>query len=326
VHLSKARLSWTILSRANLSGALLSGANLRGANLRGAVLNETNLLGAHLRGADLSGACLNEADLRSAHLRGANLSEADLSGADLRDADLRQAILVNTIITSRTVLTLLRIALTDEQKGAIIFSDEREMAQKNSRAKKSNDYQCLTIELKNEVPWKNEWMAFLLLSIQTAYNNCFYLSRTADKDIEIIKSKLKRKCQVSAPNDLELRITQQHYSLILQYVQYAIENVPQVTTVLSILAALIDVISKNYETVAKRKKSEKNSQKIATEILKNLQKELEQIEISTSNDVVLRDAGKLLFLASKDLLNVLGALRETANIRDILVKMKKVND
>ena len=114
--------------------------------------------------------------------------------------------------------------------------------------------------------------------------------------------------------------------MIIQYINYAIEDVPQVTTVLSILAELIYTISKSYETSTKGNKNEKNSQKTDTEILKNLQKEFERIELSTSNDVVLRDAGKLLFLASKKLLNVLGALSETANIGDILVKMKKADD
>ena len=281
-------------------------------------------------------------------LRKADLSGADLRAADLRDTDLRQAIFENTIVSSRTDLTLFRFALTDEQEAVIIFSDEREVAKNKSRARDLKNYQYLTIEFQDEVPWKNEWLAFLLLSFQTTYNNCFYLSRTEDKDIVIIKSKLERKYQVSAQNDIELKIIQQHSPLIIQYVQYAIENVPQVATVLSTLAALIYVISKSFRTFSEGKKAKKKSQKIDAkirkiqieteekrfalalrqtdyikELMKNLQKDFEQIAISTSNDVVLRYTGKLLFLASKNLLIVLGALKETANIGDILVNMEK---
>ena len=101
------------------------------------------------------------------------------------------------------------------------------------------------------------------------------------------------------------------------------ENVPQVATVLSTLAALICIISKSYKTFTEGKKAKEKSQKIDAEIMKNLQKDLEQRAISTSNNIVLRDTGNLLFLASKNLLIVLGAIKETANIGDILVKMEK---
>ncbi|MFC1883065.1 pentapeptide repeat-containing protein, partial [Thermodesulfobacteriota bacterium] len=376
--LSGANLSRVHLGEANLSEADLSGADLRGANLKGLNLSRTNLKRAHLKGARLSwadlrgvnlsktdlsradlskahlkrtnlrGALLNGADLHGANLRGASLSGADLSGADLKDADLRQAIFVNTIITSRTVLTLLRRALTDEQKSAIIFSDEREIAQKKSSAEKLKNYQYLTIEFQDEVSWKNEWLALLLLSIQTTYNKCFYLSSTEETDIEIIKSKLERNCQVSAQYDIELKIIQQNPPLIIQYVQYANENVPQIAPVLSTLAALINIISKNYKTFAEENKANKKFQKIDAKLWKieneteeksfsfalnqtdyfsemktNLQKDLEQITLSTSNDVVLRATGKLLFLASKNFLIVLGALKETADTGEILAKMDK---
>ena len=346
--LSKARLSWANLRGAHLREAVLSEANLSWVDLSWADLKRADLSKAHLKRANLRGALLNGADLRGAHLRGADLSGADLSGAHLKDADLRQAIFVNTIITSRTVLTLLRRALTYEQKSAIIFSDEREIAQKKSSTEKLKNYQYLTIEFQDEVSWKNEWLALLLLSIQTTYNNCFYLSSTEEKNIEIIKKKLERNCQVSAQNDIELKIIQQHPPLIIQYVQYANENVPQIAPVLSTLAGLINIISKNSKTFTEGNKAKKKIQKIDaeirkieneteekgfayalnqidyfTEMIKDLQKDLEQITLSTSNDVVLRATGKLLFLASKNLLIVLVALKETANIGEILAKMDK---
>ena len=346
--LSKARLSWANLRGAHLREAVLSEANLSWVDLSWADLKRADLSKAHLKRANLRGALLNGADLRGAHLRGTDLSGADLSGAHLKDADLRQAIFVNTIITSRTVLTLLRRALTYEQKSAIIFSDEREIAQKKSSTEKLKNYQYLTIEFQDEVSWKNEWLALLLLSIQTTYNNCFYLSSTEEKNIEIIKKKLERNCQVSAQNDIELKIIQQHPPLIIQYVQYANENVPQIAPVLSTLAGLINIISKNSKTFTEGNKAKKKIQKIDaeirkieneteekgfafalnqtdyfTEMIKDLQKDLEQITLSTSNDVVLRATGKLLFLASKNLLIVLVALKETANIGEILAKMDK---
>jgi uncharacterized protein YjbI with pentapeptide repeats len=348
VHLNKARLNMADLREAQLREADLSEACLGFADLRGAHLKSANFREAQLRKANLKGADLSKAQFKRANLRGADLSGANLKGADLRDADLRQAIFDNTIITSRTVLTLLRFALTDEQKSFIIYSDEKEIEKKKSNSNKLKKYQHLTIEFHDEVSWKNEWLAFLLLSIQTTYNNCFYLSRTEDKDIKIIKKNLERKCQVSAQNDIELKLIQQHSPLIIQYVQYAIENVPQVATVLSTLAELICVISKSFKTFTEGKnardksqkkdarireiqiEAEKNSFALAlrqtgyiSEIRKKLQKDLDRIAISTMNDVVLRDTGKLLFLASKNLLIVLGVIKETANIGDILVKIEK---
>jgi hypothetical protein len=192
----------------------------------------------------------------------ANLSGADLSGAILEDADLRQAIFANTIFTSRTVLTLLRRALTDEQKSAIIFSDEIEMAQKKSVADKLQNYQSLTIEFQNQVSWKNEWLALLLLAIQTTYNNCFYLISTKEEDIEIIKSNRRKK-----------------FAFAINQTDYI------------------------------------------SEIIGDIKKELDHLSLPSANDVVLRATGKLLFLASKNLLIVLGTLKETANIGDMLVKM-----
>ena len=165
----------------------------------------------------------------------------------------------------------------------------------------------------------------MLLSIQTTYNNCFYLSSTEDNDIKTIRKKLERKCQVSAQDDIELKIIQQHSQLILQYAQYSTDNEPQVATALSTLAELICTISKSYKTDTEGKSFALDLQKKdnIAEIMKNLQEDLEQIEISTSNKVVLENSGKLLFLASKSLLNLLGAVKETANIGEILVKMKK---
>jgi len=88
---------------------------------------------------------------------------------------------------------------------------------------------------------------------------------------------------------------------------------------------LICTISKSYKTDTEGKSFALDLQKKdnVAEIMKNLQEDLEQIEISTSNKVVLENSGKLLFLASKSLLNLLGAVKETANIGEILVKMKK---
>ena len=343
--LSGANLRGAWLIRANLRGAQLNRANLRMANLREAHLIEAVLSEAHLRFADLRGAQLNRANLRMANLRGASLrranlrgaqlkmailrkadlSGADLRGADLRDTDLRQAIFENTIVSSRTDLTLFRFALTDEQKAVIIFSDEREIAKKKNSSKKLKNYQYLTIEFQDEVSWKNEWLAFLLLSIQTTYNNCFYLCSTEDKDIKIIEKKLKRKFHVSAQYDIELKIIQRHSQLSIHYAQYSMENEPQVATVLSILAALISAISKRYKTITERKNFALAFQQAdyISEIMKILQKDLEQIAIPTSNKVILRNTGKLLLLASKTLLFVLGPIKETANIGEILVKMRK---
>ena len=140
----------------------------------------------------------------------------------------------------------MRFALTNEQEAAIIFSDEKELAKKKNSSKKLKNYQSLTIEFENEVSWKNEWLAFLLLSIQTTYNNCFYLCSTEDKDIKIIEKKLERKCQVRAQNDIKLKIIQQHSQLSIHYAQYSMVNEPQVATVLSTLGALIGAISKSY--------------------------------------------------------------------------------
>ena len=344
--LNKVRLSWANLRGAHLKEAVLREANLSWADLSWADLKGADLRGAHLKRANLSGALLNGADLRGAHLRGAGLSGADLSGARLEDADLRQAIFANTIFTSRTVLSHLRRALTEEQKSAIIFFDEREMAQKKSAAEKLQNYQSLTIEFQDQVSWKNEWLALLLLSIQTTYNNCFYLTSTREKDIEIIKSKLEKNCQVSAQNDIELKIIQQRPALSIQYVQYATEHVPQVAAVLSTVAAVMNIISKNYKIITegnnakwkhqqfegetRKNKNQTEDKKFAfalnqadyiNEIIGDIKKELDHLSLPSSNDVVLRATGKLLFLASKNLLIVLGALKETANLGDILVKM-----
>ncbi len=325
VHLSRAKLNMANLSEAHLLEAVLSGAYLKFADLRRAQLTRANLSGAQLNKANFREADFSGAQLARANLRGTDLSGADLRGANLRDADLRQAIFDNTIISSRTVLTLLRFALTDEQRAAIVFSDEREIAKKKKSSKKLSNYQYLTIEFQDGVSWKNEWLAFLLLSIQTTYNNCFYLSITADNDIGTIKKKLERTCQVSAQDDIELKIIQQHSQLILQYAQYGMDNEPQVATALSILAELICAISKSHRTDREGKSVALDLQKKdnIAEIMKNLQEDLEQIEISTSNKVVLGNSGKLLFLASKSLLNLLGAIQETVNFGEILVKMKK---
>jgi len=325
VNLSKAKLNRANLNEAQLFEAVLSEAYLKFADLRRAQLTNANLSGANLNKASLRGADLRGAQLTKANLRRADLSGVDLRGADLRDADLRQAIFENTIISSRTVLTLLRFALTDEQKASIIFSDEREIAKNKNSSEKFKNYQYLTIEFQDEVSWKNEWLAFLLLSIQTTYNNCFYLSSTEDNDIKIIEKKLERKCQVSAKDDIELKVIQQHSQLILQYAQYSMDNEPQVATVLSTLAELICAISKSYKTDTEGKGFAPDLRKsdYIAEVMKNLEKDLEQVEISTSNKVVLRNTGKLLFLASKSLLNLLGTIKKTANIGEILVKMKK---
>ena len=325
VCFSKAKLNRANLSEAHLSEADLSEAHLRFADLKGAQLNRANLrmanlIGANLRMADLEGAHLNRANLRKTDLSG-----ADLRGADLRDTDLRQARFENTIVSSRTVLALLRFALADAQEAAIIFSDEREIAKKKNSSKKLKNYQYLKIEFQDEVSWKNEWLAFLLLAIQTTYNNCFYLCSSQDKDIKIIRKKLERKCQVSAKNDIELKIIQQRSQLSIQYAQYSIDNEPQVVTALSTLAALISAISKSYETVA-----EGNNFALAfqqtdyiAKVMEILQKDLEQISIPTSNKVILKNTGKLLLLASKTLIFVLGTIKETANIGEIWVKMIK---
>ena len=325
VQLSKAKLNMANLSEAHLLEAVLSGAYLKFADLRRAQLTRANLSGAQLNKANLSEADFRGAQLTRTNLRGTDLSCADLRGANLRDADLRQAIFDNTIISSRTVLTLLRFALTDEQEAAIVFSDEREIAKKKNNSKKLINHQYLTIEFQDEISWKNEWLAFLLLSIQTTYNNCFYLSSTEDNDIKTIKKKLERKCQVSAQDDIELKIIRQHSQLILQYAQYSMDNEPQVATVLSTLAELVCTISKSYKTDTEGKSLALDLQKKdnIAEIMKNLQEDLGQIEISTSNKVVIGNSGKLLFLASKSLLNLLGAIKETANIGEIVVKMKK---
>lgn len=323
VNFSKANLNRANLSEAHLIEAVLSEVRLSFADLNGAQLKRANLSRANLKRANLRGADLRGAQLKMANLTKTDLSGADLRGADLRDADLRQAIFENTIISSRTVLPLLRFALTDEQEAAIIFSDEREIAKTKNSSKKLKNYQYLTIEFHDEVSWKNEWLAFLLLSIQTTYNNCFYLSSTEDKDIKIIEKKLKRKCQVSAQNDIELKIIQKHSQLIIQYAQYSMDKEPQVATVLSTLASLIFAFSKSYKTITGGKNfalALRQTDYIA-EIMKNLHINLEQIAIPTSNKIVLRNTGKLLFLASKSLLIVLGSIKETANIGEILVKV-----
>ena len=168
------------------------------------------------------------------------------------------------------------------------------------------------------------WL-FLLLSIQTAYNNCFYLCNTEDKDIKIIEKKLERKFHVCAQYDIELKIIQKHSQLSIQYAQYSMDNEPQVATVLSTLAALIGAISKSYKSITEGKNFALAFQQIEKlpERMKILQKDLEQIAIPTSNKVILRNTGKLLLLASKTLLFVLGAIKETANMGEILVKMEK---
>jgi len=325
VNLSKAKLNRANLSEGHLLEADLNEAYLKFADLRRAQLTNANLRGVQLKKANLRGADLKGAQLTSANLRMTDLSDADLSGADLRDADLRQAKFENTIFSSRTVLTLLRFALTNEQEAAIIFSDEREIAKTKSSSKKLKNYQYLTIEFQDEVSWKNEWLAFLLLAIQMTYNKCFYLSSTEDEDIKIIEKKLLRKCHVSAQNDIELKIIQQHSQLIIQYAQYSMDNKPQVVAVLSTLAELICSLSKSYKTDTEGKSFAPDIRKNDSieAILENLQKDLKKIEISTSNKVVLGNSGKLLFLASKSLLNLFGAIRETSNIGEILVKMKK---
>ncbi len=327
VCFSRAKLNRANLSEAHLIEAVLSEAQLRFADLRGAQLNRANLRMANLIGASLRKADLRGAQLNKANLRKTDLGAADLRGADLRDADLRQAIFKNTLVSSRTVLTLLRFALTDEQEAAIIFSDERELAKKKNTSKKLKNHQYLTIEFQDEVSWKNEWLAFLLLSIQTTYNNCFYLCITEDKDIKIIQKTLERKYQVSAKNDIELKINQQHSQLSIIYAQYSMDNEPQVATALSTLAALISAISKSYKTIAERNNFALAFQQTdyIAEVMEILQKDLEQISIPTSNKVILRNTGKLLLLASKTLIFVLGTIKETANIGEILVKMRKGN-
>ena len=130
---------------------------------------------------------------------------------------------------------------------------------------------------------------------------------------------------VKAQNDIEFKIIQRHSQLIIQYAQYSMDNEPQVATALSTLAALICAISKSYNANTRR-----NDDAIAlrqtdniSEIMKNLQKDLERIAIPTSNKVVLKNTGKLLFLASKSRLTEIGAIKETTNIGEIPVKMSK---
>jgi hypothetical protein len=105
-NLRDAKLTESILPKANLRKAQLQGTNLRGAQLQGAELWEAqlqnaslvraqlqgaNLLGAQLQGAYLLGAELQGADLRGAQLQGADLQRAQLQGADLRRAQLQGA-------------------------------------------------------------------------------------------------------------------------------------------------------------------------------------------------------------------------------------------
>jgi uncharacterized protein YjbI with pentapeptide repeats len=108
--LDRADFSCTVLGNADLSNADLSNALLPGAVLPGAHLSHTNLnnallLGARLSGADLRGAHLIAANLSGADLRGARLTAADLSGANLshaalHSADLSDATLNTTIFAS----------------------------------------------------------------------------------------------------------------------------------------------------------------------------------------------------------------------------------
>jgi hypothetical protein len=118
--------------------------------------------------------------------------------------------------------------------------------------------------------------------------------------------------------------------------------------VFSTFEALINLVSDSYKISAEGKKEIERSQTIETEIrkiqietdtkrlalvlqspdyiedeMKILQKDFEEIAIPTSNDVILQNSGKLLLLASKDLLIVLDTIKGTANIGDILVKMGK---
>ena len=78
VHLEKAQLEGTVLTRANLADG-----HFERAWLKNAILKEANLTQANFHMADLSGADLTKADFTYANLSGANLYGADLSYASL---------------------------------------------------------------------------------------------------------------------------------------------------------------------------------------------------------------------------------------------------
>ena len=107
-NLKRAHLSFANLYKANLKLADLKMADLAGANLIIANLYKAKLNGADLRMADLKGAYLREANLqgaklRMADLRRANFQEADLRGADLQEANLRRADFRNAYYNNQTL-------------------------------------------------------------------------------------------------------------------------------------------------------------------------------------------------------------------------------
>ena len=382
VNLSRADLSEADLSYADLDGADLKEAHLNGANLTGITLTGGNLFQTNLRGADLSGAHLSTANLLGADLSGAHLAETNLSranlleanlskanltrarliGADLRRADLREAILYKaklngtnlsganfsqasfneTSIDSRLVLDSLLISLTEEQKAGIIFSDERKEAKKKKEAKVTQPFPYLEIEFQDTGPWKNEWLAALLMSIQVTYNNIFYLITTDEKEIDIIKSKIERGCSVGAQNDIELKQIQIHSPLFLQYIQFAAEYAPQVATVLGTLASVFLAIPKGFKILmearkikveAELKEIEVEERRLALDTKKKelfskkemepVEKELQQIKIPTKNKTVLENQGSLFGLGSKNFMVIIAAIEETANIKIKAVEMKQ---
>ena len=103
--LAGADLSGAILTRADLTRADLGGTNLTRANLTRANLTRAHLVGADLTRADLNDTNLTSANLTSADLVSANLANADLSGAFLTVADLGGANLTSADLTDVQSLT-----------------------------------------------------------------------------------------------------------------------------------------------------------------------------------------------------------------------------
>jgi uncharacterized protein YjbI with pentapeptide repeats len=108
--LSESDFSFTTLDEANLTNVEFEGTNLSysrapnadlsGANLRKADLSPANYKNATLRGANLKGANLKSAFFKGADLSEANLDNANMEGAYLKDADLSGATLTQEQLAS----------------------------------------------------------------------------------------------------------------------------------------------------------------------------------------------------------------------------------
>jgi len=279
--LSGADLCSSDLSHANLSGADLTNAHLAYANLHKTDLSQANLNGADalytdltyadLTAADLTKAYLSKVNLTEAVLTGANLCLANLNAAQLKNTDFTNAIFNSTRITSKKALLEISGKLGDDQLSGIVFTDEKDYAKKpHEGIKDATQYLLIKINTAVITPFN---LSYLLLAIEGAYNNLYFLATTEKQNVEIIKSSITPYYQgVKLDDSITIRKIKEG-SIILEMVA----PLTAATGVLYVLAKIFQIISSEI------REHRIANQEVESKRLDNLNKALVELPKSINN-------------------------------------------